>query len=92
MPGLELKSRWVHWGDRISAVNREALVDRYAFDHAILDEATAKGVNVVKGRVTNLSRGETGWQVTYRTPDGGRHWITGTFVVEARGRAAPLGG
>ncbi|MDR0700883.1 MAG: FAD-dependent oxidoreductase [Azoarcus sp.] len=80
--------RRVHWRGKESAINVEHLIHRPAFDAALLRDATRHGVAVREARVM-------GWR---ETADG-RVAITlesetppffAAFVVEARGRAAPL--
>jgi hypothetical protein len=77
--------REASWNGAISAANREWVVARAAFDAALLEDAAAGGVEIVRGPVAGLGRSAAGWTVrTGRGQDFESSWL-----VEARGRRAP---
>ncbi len=78
-------TRQVHWNGEQLHMNREYLLDRQRFDRALRDDLARAGVAVVEGRVREVLRA-SGHQVRL---DDGRH-LQADFLVEARGRQAPL--
>ncbi|QHG64826.1 flavin-dependent monooxygenase QhpG [Pseudomonas putida] len=78
-------ARQVHWNGQHLQLNQEFLLDRQRFDRALRDDLGRAGVTLVEGRVREVSRAE-GYQV--RLDDG--QVLQGDFLVEARGRQAPL--
>lgn len=83
--------RRVTWNGVTSAANTECLIERQAFDAALLDDAQAAGVQVVRGRVSAHAYDGRQWQATAENADGEQQ-LYGRFLVEARGRAAPSAG
>ncbi|MFJ4455835.1 NAD(P)/FAD-dependent oxidoreductase [Pseudomonas sp. NPDC089392] len=78
-------ARQVRWSGQHLQLNQEFLLDRQRFDRALRDDLRRAGVTLVEGRVREVSRAE-GYQV--RLDDG--QLLQGHFMVEARGRQAPL--
>ncbi len=80
------------WNGETNDANRERLVERQAFDAALLGDAEAVGVAVYRGRAGSLQEGEGGWRLSYRPAEGGEATLEAGFLVEARGRASPSEG
>ncbi|WP_409312013.1 NAD(P)/FAD-dependent oxidoreductase [Pseudomonas putida] len=78
-------TRQVRWNGQHLQMNQEFLLDRQRFDQALREDLQRAGVRVVEGRVREVVQG------------GGHHMrlddgqvLTADFLVEARGRQAPL--
>lgn len=84
--------RQVTWNGQTSAANTERLVPRQQFDQALLEDLREQGVQVVQGRVSSWRETAQGHQVRVMLSGGGECRLTGGFLVEARGRAAPAAG
>ncbi|NIE74711.1 FAD-dependent oxidoreductase [Pantoea sp. Ap-967] len=78
-------TRQVRWNGQHMQLNQECLLDRQRFDLALRDDLLRAGVSVLQGRVREVL---PGYEV--RLEDGQR--LHGDFLVEARGRQAPLAG
>lgn len=78
-------TRQVHWNGEQLRMNQEYLLDRQRFDHALRDDLHRAGVALVEGRVQEVQHQE-GCHV--QLADG--QALHGQFLVEARGRQAPL--
>ncbi|WP_191832942.1 NAD(P)/FAD-dependent oxidoreductase [Pseudomonas fluorescens] len=78
-------TRQVRWNGQNLQLNQEYLLDRQAFDRALRDDLQRAGVTLVEGRVREVL-GRAGHQV--RLDDG--QTLEAEFLVEARGRQAPL--
>ncbi|MCP8634483.1 FAD-dependent monooxygenase [Pseudomonas mosselii] len=78
-------TRQVHWNGERLQPNQECLLDRQRFDQALRDDLRRAGVELVEGRVREVARGQ-GYRLHL---DDGRT-LHGNFLVEARGRQAPL--
>lgn len=78
-------TRQVHWNGEQLRMNQEYLLDRQRFDQALRDDLYRAGVTVVEGRVREV-RHQDGYHVLLS--DG--QVLHGPFLVEARGRQAPL--
>lgn len=78
-------TRQVHWNGQHLQMNQEFLLDRQRFDQALREDLQRAGVSVVEGRVREVVQGG-GHHV--RLDDG--QVLTADFLVEARGRQAPL--
>lgn len=78
-------TRQVRWNGQHLQLNQEYLLDRQRFDRALRDDLLRAGVTMVQGRVREVAHAE-GHQV--RLDDG--QLLHGNFLVEARGRQAPL--
>lgn len=78
-------TRQVHWNGERLQPNQECLLDRQRFDQALRDDLRRAGVELIEGRVREVEQGQG-----YRAHlDDGRT-LRGDFLVEARGRQAPL--
>lgn len=78
-------SRQVRWNGQHSRLNQEFLLDRQRFDLALRDDLRRAGVTLVHGRIREVTH-VAGYQV--HLTDG--QLLQGRFLVEARGRQAPL--
>lgn len=78
-------TRQVRWNGQHLRLNQEYLLDRQAFDRALRHDLQQAGVVVIEGRVREVL-GHEGYQV--RLDDG--QTLEAEFLVEARGRQAPL--
>jgi flavin-dependent dehydrogenase len=79
--------RRVQWNGDEQRVNQEFLLDRAAFDAAIREDLNAAGIELIAARVQEV---ETVDGVTVRLETG--ETLCADFLVEARGRQAPLAG
>ncbi|MCE1117973.1 MULTISPECIES: flavin-dependent monooxygenase QhpG [Pseudomonas] len=77
--------RQVYWNGEQLRLNQECLLDRQHFDRALRDDLRRAGVELIEGRVREVLR-EGGHRV--RLEEG--QVLHGDFLVEARGRQAPL--
>ena len=84
--------RQVTWNGLTSAANTERLVPRQRFDQALLQDLSQQGGQVVQGRVKQCRQDQGGYQVEVEPTSGGVQTLSGDFLVEARGRAAPAAG
>jgi flavin-dependent dehydrogenase len=82
--------RRVLWRGKESAVNSECLVSRPAFDAALLRDAARHGVGLCAARVESWQAGADGRPTVAYVTETGAVSFAADFVVEARGRAAPL--
>ncbi|MBS3184943.1 MULTISPECIES: flavin-dependent monooxygenase QhpG [unclassified Pseudomonas] len=78
-------TRQVRWNGQHLQPNQEYLLDRQRFDRALREDLLRTGGTLVEGRVREVARAE-GYEV--RLDDG--QLLQGEFLVEARGRQAPL--
>ena len=78
--------RRAFWGGDQSRVNTEFVVDRKLFDASLLADVEAKGIKVLHERVARVIRSGPPWRVHLASAS----VITADFLVEARGRAAPV--
>ncbi|CAM3993907.1 Phenylethylamine degradation protein PeaF [Pseudomonas reidholzensis] len=76
-------TRYVRWNGEQLRLNQEFLLDRQRFDHALRDDLLQAGVTLVEGRVRAV---RPGYAVTLENGQ----ILRGDFLVEARGRQAPL--
>lgn len=83
--------RTASWNGATNAANREYLVDRLAFDRALLKDCRAAAIPVIRGRIGTVQYHEDGWHVTVSTTSGSE-FVNAPFFVEARGRRAPRRG
>lgn len=81
-------ARRVAWGAGSQSINRECLLDRPRFDAALREDLAAAGIAVQEARVLRVEALERGHLVHL---DGGEP-LRADFLVEARGRQAPLAG
>lgn len=78
--------RRVHWNGAAHGVNQECLVDRPVFDAALREDLRRAGVELIEARVRSVESSAAGHRL-YLEPGGVQH---ADFLVEARGRQAPL--
>ncbi len=78
--------RRVSWNGQSSAANTERLIERIAFDRALLQDLSSQGVSVHQEQILQHSQHGNEWQIQTRNG----HSFGARFVVEARGRSAPL--
>jgi len=76
--------REASWNGRVTSANVEWVVEREAFDRALLDDVAAIGIRVAIASLRELRRIDGAWHAQA----GGQAWRAG-FLVEARGRRAP---
>ncbi|MDR2690313.1 MAG: FAD-dependent oxidoreductase [Azoarcus sp.] len=83
--------RRVMWGGKESAVNTERLIYRPDFDAALLRDAASHGVEWRDAWVDGWKVEDSGRiAIDFQTTDEAAARLFVDFVVEARGRAAPL--
>lgn len=78
--------RRVQWNGVESAQNIECVLDRPRFDAGLREDLKQAGVELIEAQVLVVAEDSPGWQVKL---EGGRE-VQGAFLVEARGRQAPL--
>ena len=81
--------RNVTWNGLTSAADTEHLIERRLFDEALLQDAETAGVRVIRGRFRHCQAVTDGWQAEAESAAGESISVSGHFLVEARGRAAP---
>ncbi|NOZ41898.1 MAG: hypothetical protein GXP02_01830 [Alphaproteobacteria bacterium] len=82
-------ARTAHWNGVSTIQNREYIVERRRFDQALLEDAAARGVEIVQGRIEQVSH-QGSWHISCRTAHGQKNFRAG-FLVDARGREARFG-
>ncbi|MBM7061981.1 FAD-dependent monooxygenase [Pseudomonas sp. UL073] len=80
--------RRVDWNGASQVLNQEFLLDRPRFDAALRDDLRAAGVELIEARVRQIDSGADGHRVALESGA----TLTADFLVEARGRQAPLAG
>lgn len=78
--------RRVQWNGVESAQNIECVLDRPRFDAGLREDLKQAGVELIEAQVLAVAEEGAGWRVTL---ENGRE-VLGAFLVEARGRQAPL--
>ncbi|OQR36019.1 FAD-dependent oxidoreductase [Pseudomonas sp. T] len=78
--------RRVHWNGVASAQNIECVLDRPRFDAGLREDLKQASVELIEAQVLAVAEEAPGWRVKL---EGGRE-VQGAFLVEARGRQAPL--
>jgi flavin-dependent dehydrogenase len=78
--------RRVLWNGAESAQNIEHVLDRPRFDAGLREDLKQAGVELIEAQVLAVAEQGSGWRVKL---EGGRE-VQGAFLVEARGRQAPL--
>lgn len=81
-------ARFVTWNGVTSQANTERLIDRAAFDAAILMDLAMQGIHVIQGRAGDVISTPAGHKVSVDS-SGQSIQLDADFLVEARGRAAP---
>ena len=89
--GPEVERHVIWNGAEPEARNREALVDRCAFDRGLCLDLIDRGIDLIDANVARIENTQGVWAVQAKRSDGGGG-IEGRFLVEARGRRAPRGG
>lgn len=82
-------SRYALWNGESRSANTEYLIDRPAFDRALLADLEEHGVQLINGRVQGRPQRDEHWQVDVEHGER-RSVLEADFIVEARGRAASL--
>lgn len=82
--------RRVLWNGAESALNQEFLLDRPRFDAALREDLRTAGVPLIEARVRELHSDAGGHRLLLEG-SGGEQQLQAQFLVEARGRQAPLG-
>ncbi|MCG5071997.1 NAD(P)/FAD-dependent oxidoreductase [Paraburkholderia tagetis] len=82
-------ARTTFWNGITQTVNTEFLVDRHAFDAALRDDLRGAGVEVVEAMVRSVQSTPSTHDLMIETADGPLS-LNADFLVEARGRLAPL--
>lgn len=80
--------RRVAWGAGSQSINQECLLDRPRFDAALREDLALAGIEVLEARVLRVEALAPGHFIHL---DGGEP-LRADFLVEARGRQAPLAG
>jgi flavin-dependent dehydrogenase len=78
--------RSVSWNGSQSAANTERLIQRRAFDSALLNDLTAANIPFYEESILSLSKENDTWKILCKS---GKSYSS-SFIVEARGRAAPV--
>ncbi|WP_028221342.1 flavin-dependent monooxygenase QhpG [Paraburkholderia oxyphila] len=82
-------ARTTLWNGITQTVNAEFLVDRHAFDAALREDLREAGVEVVEAMVRSVQSTPQTHDLMIETSDGPLS-LNADFLVEARGRLAPL--
>lgn len=82
-------ARTTLWNGVTQTVNAEFLVDRHAFDAALRDDLHEAGVEVIEATVRSVQTTPHTHDLMIETADGPLS-LNADFLVEARGRLAPL--
>lgn len=84
----EPSARFVTWDGDSNQANTERLIDRAAFDSALMVDLAMQGIHVIQGRVESVRSAEFGHEVSVESCEQ-TLLLAADFLVEARGRAAP---
>lgn len=84
----EPSARFVTWNGESNQANTERLIDRVAFDNALMVDLAMQGIHVIQGRIESVRSAEFGHEVSVESC-GQTTFLSADFLVEARGRAAP---
>jgi len=82
--------RVASWNGSTNQHNVEQLVYRPDFDVALLSDMQDSGVDIVSGVVQSIDELEQGWRISVVEGNQRQTAFEGDFLVEARGRSAPL--
>jgi flavin-dependent dehydrogenase len=77
------------WNGALRTLHAEFLVDRRLFDAALREDLSSAGVDVIEANVRSLQSSAAGHDLMIETADGPLT-LRADFLVEARGRLAPL--
>ncbi|EAR59986.1 NAD(P)/FAD-dependent oxidoreductase [Neptuniibacter caesariensis] len=83
--------RYVTWNGESSQANTERLIDRVAFDQALMMDLAMQGIHVIQGRVNAVKSASFGHEILVESCEQPIE-LKADFLVEARGRAAPSAG
>ncbi|MFJ2455874.1 flavin-dependent monooxygenase QhpG [Pseudomonas protegens] len=83
---LQPSQRRVAWNGAEHAQNIEYLLDRPAFDRGLREALREAQVKLIEGRVLGVQSSKAGHRVQVQ----GQGEVRGEFLVEARGRQAPV--
>lgn len=78
--------RQVSWNGQQHAQNIEFLLDRPSFDRGLREDLRLAGVELIEGRVLTVQLHASGHRIELQ----GRDALLADFLVEARGRQAPV--
>lgn len=78
--------RSVSWNGAQSAANTERLIQRRAFDNALLNDLATTNIPYYEESILSLSKNNDTWKILCKS---GKRYSS-SFIVEARGRAAPV--
>ncbi|WP_299177318.1 FAD-dependent monooxygenase [uncultured Neptuniibacter sp.] len=84
----EPSARFVTWNGESNQANTERLIDRTAFDQALMMDLAIQGIHVIQGRVKELKSAPFGHEISVDSC-GQLLSISADYLVEARGRSAP---
>ena len=84
--------RWASWNGKQASANRERIVDRGRFDATLRDDVAESGGALFDGSAGRYAETDAGWIVAVQRRDAAPLSLTADFLVEARGRQAPLRG
>lgn len=87
----EPSPRFVTWNGESSQANTERLIDRVAFDQALMMDLAIQGIHVIQGRVKAVKSASFGHEILVDSCEQPIE-LQADFLVEARGRAAPSAG
>jgi flavin-dependent dehydrogenase len=82
-------TRTTLWNGVLQTLNAEFLVDRRVFDAALRDDLRQAGIDVIEANVRTIQTSAAGHDLMIETADGPLS-LRAEFLVEARGRLAPL--
>ncbi|WP_321938023.1 NAD(P)/FAD-dependent oxidoreductase [Paraburkholderia sp. J8-2] len=77
------------WNGEERELNHEYLIDRRRFDDALRDDMTAAGIEIHEATVREVRQVGERYSICINTP-AGIETLDATFLVEARGRRAPI--
>lgn len=78
------------WNGTSNSANTERLISRGVLDTGIWQDLLDAGAKCIEGRVTGVVQDDSAVNVTYQVAGvASSHTLYGSFLVEARGRAAP---
>ncbi len=75
------------WNGKTNSANQEYLVEREHFDSALIDDLKQAGIDPIRCRVEKIENSG----IAAKTENGEALVVNASFVVDARGRAAPAG-
>ena len=89
----EPSARNATWNGASNSANTERLINRRDLDAGIWQDLLDAGVTCINARISKVNHSDTDVEVSIQhLADGPTETVQGTFLVEARGRAAPSAG